>query len=163
VYRQQLLDEFLAHTVPSFQKIGQRGSTHDANTTWLAMLPFLPDLTTALETSVLAICTATLGRKNNNPVLVRESLKFYIQGLWELQRALWDPKLMYRDETLAACMMLIFYEVSECPDKTIAGWLSHMSGCAKLFELRGPDAYDSELGHQLFLSFRLLEVITLIL
>jgi hypothetical protein len=90
--------------------------------------------------------------------LVHESLKFYTQGLWELQKALWDPNLMYRDETLAACMNLIVYEVTECPDQNITGWLHHMKGCSKLFELRGPKSYDSEFAHLLFSSFRLLEV-----
>lgn len=66
---------------------------------------------------------------------------------------------MYRDETLATCMLLIAYEVTECPDKALTGWLNHMKGCSKLFELRGPKSYDSEFGYELFSSFRLLEVI----
>lgn len=122
------------------------------------MLPALPDFTTALESSILAVCTAKLGRLHNNEVLLHESLKFYVKGLWELQKALWDPKLMYRDETLASCMALIMYEVVECPDQNINGWINHAKGCAKLFELKGPNSYGSNFGHRLFLSFRLLEV-----
>jgi Fungal specific transcription factor domain len=122
------------------------------------MLPYHPDFTTALEATVLAICTAKLGRRNNDPALVHESLKFYIQGLWELQRALYNPDLMYKDETAASCMALVGYEVMECPDRTTAAWVKHVQGCAKLFELRGPKAYSSEFGHQLFLAFREMEV-----
>jgi hypothetical protein len=107
---------------------------------------------------MLAVCTAKLGRASNDPLLVHESLKFYTQGLWELQRALWSPKLMYKDQTLAACMALILYEVYECPDRSPDGWTNHMKGCAKLFELRGPKAYASEFEHHLFLTFRHLEV-----
>lgn len=122
------------------------------------MIVALPELTAALEASIMAVSTAELGRLNENQVLIQESLKFYIQGLWELQRALWDPKLMHKNETLAACMALIIYEVIECPDKRLDGWASHMKGCAKMFELKGPKAYDSDFGHQLFLSFRVIEV-----
>jgi hypothetical protein len=139
-------------------QIGQNESIQGRPASWLTELPSLPGLTPALETSVLALCTATIGRVNSNQALVHESLKFYTQGLWELQRALRDPKLMYEDETLAACMMLVTYEVTECPDQNITGWLNHMKGCSKLFELREPKSYNSDFSHKLFASFRLLEV-----
>jgi hypothetical protein len=114
----------------------------------------LPEMTTALEASVLAMSTAKVGRLNNDPVLVKASLNSYVEGLWELQKALWDPKLMYRDETLAACMALWMYEVMECPSETLSGWISHFGGCQRLVQLRGPDAHSSALGHQVFLAFR---------
>ena len=126
---------------------------------WLVMIPALPVYTTALEKSLMAVSLAKLGRVYGDNVLVRESLGFYVGGLWELQKALRDPNLMHRNETLAACMTLIMYEVVECPDKTLDGWVSHMRGCSKMFELKGPRAYGSEFGHQLFLSCRLLEVL----
>lgn len=122
------------------------------------MLPLLPHFTSALEASSLAVCTAHLGHLNSCPTLIRESLKFYIQALWELQKALWSEDLMHKDETLAACMLLIMYEVTECPDKTIGAWEGHMNGCAKMFETRGPDSFNDEFGHRLFNSFRQLEV-----
>jgi len=102
------------------------------------MLPSLPNITTALEAATLAVCTAKLGRVHNDSSLVRESLKFYTQALWEAQKALFNSTLMYREETLAACMLLIMYEVLECPDHTFNAWKNHLDGCAKLFEARGP-------------------------
>jgi Fungal specific transcription factor domain len=125
---------------------------------WLMSLAMLPDYTKALESSMLAIATAKVARDSGNEVLLRESLKFYINGIFELQMALWDSKSMYKDDTLAACMAMVMYEVAECPDQTMAAWLAHMKGCAKMFELRGPDAYNSDFSHGLFLSFRVLEV-----
>jgi hypothetical protein len=130
----------------------------ERNRGWLRLPPMLPDYTKALETSILAIATANLGRVSENKVLIHESLKYYVSGLWELQKALWDPELMYKDDTLAACMALITYKVSECPDKTFMAWATHMKGCAKMFESRGPDAYGSDFGHELFVSFRVIEV-----
>jgi len=60
---------------------------------------------------------------------------------------------MYKDDNLAACMALITYEVAECPDKIFMACATHMKGCAKLIELRGPDAYFSDFSHELFVSF----------
>jgi len=153
------LSNFLCSIVPDRQlRIPNPVGEEAQPGSWVTMVPTLPEITAALESSLLAICTAKMGRQDKNPALVHESLKFYTKGLIELQRALWDPKLMYKDETLAACMSLVLYEVLECPDNTIKAWQSHMKGCAKLFETRGAEAYGSDFGHQIFLSWRLMEV-----
>ena len=39
----------------------------------------------------------------------------YGRALRELQKALWDPARMYRDETLAAARTLVLFEVSVPP------------------------------------------------
>ncbi|KAE9375085.1 hypothetical protein N431DRAFT_502071 [Stipitochalara longipes BDJ] len=159
MYREQLLSEFIFSFLPA-----RRQAPRDLNKldkkfgSWFIMLPSLPDFTEALESTTFAVCTARLGRLNNDSNLVRESLRFYTQGLWELQRALWNPRMMYRDETLAACMTMIIYELIECPQNTSKVWAHHMRGCTTLFKTRGPRAYSSEFGHELFLSFYTLEV-----
>ncbi|KAN0104246.1 hypothetical protein V8E51_009991, partial [Hyaloscypha variabilis] len=160
IYRQQIICEFLHSFEPKTlqPRTPIVKTTSDAWKNWFTMLPSHSDFTTALEATVLAICTAKLGRVNNDPALVHESLKFYIQGLWELQKALYNPDLMYKDETAASCMALIGYEVLECPDNTIKAWANHVHGCARLFEARGPRAYTSEFGHELFLAFRQIEI-----
>jgi hypothetical protein len=154
VYRQQILSEFL---YSYYDGVPDPSRLEKTTGGWLTMLPTIPNFTTALEASILAVCTARLGRVNGDKGLVRESLKFYTQGLWELQKALWSPSLMYREETVAACMALLMYEVVECPDKNSAGWQGHIKGCARLVELRGPKAYESEFAHRLFVTFRQLE------
>jgi hypothetical protein len=149
------LNQYLASAIPvTWGALYKEQNTGN----WLRMISALPELTNALEASMMAVSTAKLGRLEDNQVLLRESLKFYVQGLWELQKALWDPNLMHKNETLAACMALIMYEVIECPDEKLDGFFSHMKGCAKMFELKGPTAYHSDFGHQLFLSFRVGEV-----
>jgi hypothetical protein len=154
VFQQQLLSEFLFNWIPGSNKaIEQRKSDKQDN--WLMMLPELPTFTKALETSILAVCTAKLGRLHNAPVLIQESSRLYGQGLWELQKALWDPQLMYKDETLAACMALSMYEIIECPGGTHCGWLTHSGGCSRLVRLRGPKAHcQTPLSHRLFRSSR---------
>ena len=118
------------------------------------MLPTLPMLTSALETSIMAVCTAKFGRRYKDSRLVDESLKLYTRGLRQLQSALWDPRLMYHDETLGACMALAMYEIFECPSDSRRAYVSHQQGLAKLVHLRGAKAHASGLGHQIFLAFR---------
>ena len=58
-----------------------------------------------------AVSLLVVGSSTSNPVLSVEGSKKYGQALWELQKALWDERLMYKDETLAACNALLLYEV----------------------------------------------------
>jgi hypothetical protein len=103
----------------------------------------------------MALSAAGLGRRHNDAALVRESMRLYGVGLCELQRALWDPRLMYADDTLAACMALFTYEVVECAAESRRGLISHMDGCARLIQLRGAEAHCEGLGREIFLAFRL--------
>jgi hypothetical protein len=154
-YRQQLLAEYITSSLPGTYGGPLRG---ERGRSWLTTLPTLSDSSKALEASLLAIATAKLGRVSENGVLLHESLKFYGNGMWELQQALWNPKSMYKDDTLAACFAMVTYEVIECTNKTLTAFNAHMTGCAKMFELRGPDAYTSDFSYELFLAFRVLEV-----
>lgn len=58
-----------------------------------------------------AVAFSVVGRATDNHSLVMESTRKYGQALGELQRALWNQRLMRLDETLAACSALLFYEV----------------------------------------------------
>ena len=58
-----------------------------------------------------AVSLSVVGNATKNPTLSIEGSKKYGQALWELQKALWDKRLMYEDGTLAACNALILYEV----------------------------------------------------
>ena len=154
-YRQQLLAEFITSSLPGTYGGSGRG---EKGRSWFSMLPLLSDSSKALEASVLAVATAKLGRVSGNEVLLRESLKMYVNGMWELQQALWDQKSMYKVDTMAACFAMVMYEVVECPNKNLKALDAHMKGCARLAELRGPNAYTSDFSHELFLAFRIIEV-----
>ena len=133
--RQQLLAAFLHSYIPEVFLIPHRPGT-TAETPWLVQITETNILTKALDTSLLALCTAQLGRLHDDPVLIETSLRSYTQSLREVQKALWDPSLMYHDETLAACLLLSMYEVLECPAKSTRGWTSHFDGCTRLVQLR---------------------------
>lgn len=158
VYRQQIINDLLVSAVPKSYHLRDNSGKKLQSSGWFGLLLSLPDITTALESSILAIAVARLGRLKKDPALVHESLKFYTKGLVDLQQALWNPKLMHRDETTAACMSLVMYEVIECPGQSVVGWQSHIRACTKMFELKGADSFTSDFGHEVFLSFRLIEV-----
>ncbi|KAG9234937.1 hypothetical protein BJ875DRAFT_287963 [Amylocarpus encephaloides] len=160
VYREKILEEFLYIAIldPTNSIGDMQGDTEHNAGNWLRMLPSIPGFTVALEASILAVCVAKLGRANNDSNLVRESLKFYVQGLYQLQIALWTPSLMHREETVAACMALVLYEGLECPGMSTEGRKHHVKGCSKLIRSRGPKSYSSDFAHQLFLSFRHIEI-----
>lgn len=146
-YRKQLFNAYLRSHIPCSQ-------LQSLGTPWLALIPELASPTEALETSTLALATSKLGRLNNDPILIRESLRLYTFALRQLQKALWNPGLMYRDETLAACMALAMYEMMECPSGDKSGYMSHCNGLNTLVRLRGPNAHVEGLGHRVFLAFR---------
>jgi hypothetical protein len=150
-YRHQLFDLFVTSYVPV---ILPHAHPFDKDRFWMTEVQELPSWTKALEAALLTLSTSRLGRLNDDRVLSRESLKWYSIGLVELQKALWDPTLMRRDETLAACFALTWYELTECVSESIVGYLSHHHGCAKLIQLRGPDAHRSGLAHYIFTAFR---------
>ena len=158
-FRQQLFAAFLHSYLPEVFLIPHRPGT-SAETPWLAHIAETSILTKALDTSLLAMCTAKLGRLHDDPVLINMGLRSYTQSLWEVQKALWDPSLMYHDETLVACMLLSMYEVLECPAKSTRGWTSHFEGCARLIQSRGTAAHSTVMGHQIFSGFRVTAVST---
>ena len=139
--RQQLFNAFIAHSPEARQQ-------------WLPLLAQSTQLTQALETAMLALSTAKLGRVSQNNSLARESLSIYTRGLRELQTALLNPGLMFKDETFAACLCFSLYEVLECPTESSFGYTSHVNGCEKLLKGRGATRHSGKLAHEAFRSIR---------
>ncbi|EXJ75533.1 uncharacterized protein A1O5_00039 [Cladophialophora psammophila CBS 110553] len=121
---------------------------------WLIQIPKLPNLVPALEVSMMALSLAKLGEVYHDEGLTHESLKLYREALHQVQLALWDPDLMLHDQTLAACVALGMYEMSQCPNRSKHGYISHTLGCQKLIQLRGAEAHMDGLGHSIFVHFR---------
>lgn len=55
-----------------------------------------------------------LGHANDDIALATEGRNCYGQALRELQKALYDERLMWHDETLVGAFILSIYEVSLC-------------------------------------------------
>lgn len=130
------------------------------NSGWVTLIPGIPQPSKALELATYALCTARLGRTTNDHAdqLLRESSKLYGAGLEAAQQALANPRLVFDDQTLGACLLLGMYEVFECPSNSRYGYLSHYEGISKLIQLRGPEKHKNGIGHAIFLSFRIMGV-----
>lgn len=79
--------------------------------TWLQLVLNTPTDSLVLDHAMAAVSLSVVGRATNNTTIAVESSRKYGQALLELQRALWQESLMYRDDTLAACNALVLYEV----------------------------------------------------
>jgi hypothetical protein len=78
----------------------------------------------------------------------------YVSGLELLQKALNSPRARLEDETLAACLTLSLYELSEATSGMKDAYVAHRKGAMMLLESRGPEACTTPLGHSLFLAIR---------
>ena len=147
-YRQMLFDCFMRSYVP----VDELGPGDGAN--WLGSLAERPDLPPALTTAMLALSLSQIGKLNQDEHLSKESLKHYTLGLRQLHKALYDPKQVQTDETLAACFLVSIYELLECPAGDKYAYATHNRGCARLIQLRGPKAWRKGFAHSLFLAIR---------
>jgi hypothetical protein len=100
----------------------------------------LPSLPASLESALLALANSAAGRRLGDPVLTRQSLSLYVRSLGALSADLQtrNPRRALADETFAAAMLLVLYEVVECPDDSRDGFMKHLEGCTRLVVARGP-------------------------
>ncbi|KAK5065389.1 hypothetical protein LTR84_001227 [Exophiala bonariae] len=147
-YRQQILCIYMDQIVPKVDL----GLLKDRM--WIESVPCLPYLTSALESSIMAMCFAKIGDFNGDERFKLEGLQLYHRALRELRMALLHPQLLYDDQTLGACVALTHYEMTECPSDSMQPYLSHVTGCEKLICLRGPEKHRDGMAHKIFAHFR---------
>ena len=151
--RQQYHYAFLNHHLPA-EMLDKCRPKYIVTMNFFVQLQDVEIQSPALETSMAAFFAARVGRKNNDMNLVYQSRSMYVDGLEQLRRALNNLQTRLSDETLAACMALSAFELTECPVGTPNAYTAHLRGAMVLLQLRGPDASASPLGHSLFLGLR---------
>ncbi len=107
VLRAQLFSVFLDGHLPAAEKHASRRQP----LSWVQIIVNFDDPGPALSSAMSALSMARLGRVNDDRKVSMQGQRLYAQALSELQKALWDKSLMFRDETLAACKALETYEV----------------------------------------------------
>ncbi|KAH7144321.1 hypothetical protein B0J13DRAFT_42182 [Dactylonectria estremocensis] len=151
-FRDQLLHLFINGQYPSDVISHALVGPHRK---WLLRLGSLPSLSPALEYTILAVCTAWLGRRDKHVDLERKSLTLYTTGLRKLQRAIDSPTTQHDEQTLTACMALCMYEFTNCPGRTIEAYINHYHGAMELLRLRGAKAHSQGLSHGVFQALRM--------
>ena len=169
VFEAQLISAFWEYYIPSSSST-QAGSPCD----WLQQSICLPNPPTALRLALKAVAMTRLGWFHKDDAFVRGGRVIYGNALRELQKALYDERLMWRDETMATCNVLALYEVknlllifsivlirfvqlSESTTASITGYTSHVEGLTHLIIMRGSDKYRrcSPLARAMFEETRL--------
>lgn len=152
--RQQFHYLFLAAHMPSQVLESKSDMKSAAGVGWLVQLQDVAIQSPALDTSIAAFFASRAGRSNNDMDLVHRSRSMYLCGLERVKRAVDNPRTRCSDETLAACIALSFYELTECPGGAFGAFKTHMQGAMALLQLRGPEGCTSPLGHSSFLFLR---------
>lgn len=106
----------------------------------------------ALSCAVRAVSLSHLGRQVSDQNLIRLSRQTYRQALLTLNAALQDPIDGLSSSTLAATILLSFYEVITCTERD--SWVRHAGGAGHLIRLRGPARHLTGLGRDAFLAYR---------
>lgn len=181
---QQLNHIFLTTYMPR-QGLGTSGKPLYITGNWLLQLQGRPSTLPALQTAIAAFASAQIGRDHNDLSVVAQSVELYLRSLEHLRTAIADPATRLSDDTLAACLALGVYELTENRLAKPSGRLvnhtptesrseasrqeepngasaygKHMSGAMMLLKLRGPEANTTPLAHSLFLGLRRQIVVT---
>jgi hypothetical protein len=106
----------------------------------------------ALSCAVRAVSLSYLGRQVSDQNLIRLSRQTYRQALLTLNAALQDPMDGLSSSTLAATILLSFYEVINCTERD--SWVRHAGGAGHLMRLRGPSRHLTGFGRDAFLAYR---------
>ena len=106
----QLISAFWEYYTPS-RSMAQAGSP----CAWLQQSICVPNPPPALRLSLKALAMTRIGWVRKDDAFFHEGKIIYGYALRELQKALYDQRLMWQDETMATCNVLTLYEVSNLP------------------------------------------------
>ena len=109
-YRAQILSVFIDGFLPEAEKTYDLGSRRSIS--WLQVVTSVPEQGDALSSALTALALARLGRLHHDARLAMDSKVLYSTALSQLQRALSTKSVMFREDTLGACLALEMYEVS---------------------------------------------------
>jgi hypothetical protein len=133
-------------------------------------LPSMPANSDVLMAAVDALSAAQLAVDNRNNPLINRSRSLYGTALSHMMRAIQDPELALKDETLLSTYLLTLYEVCINPffwksSKLTSlkvfvgvtqghGFFYHVQGLLHLVRQRGPNSFTSRLSLQIFHAIR---------
>lgn len=84
----------------------------------------------------------------------KAALGCYTKALASTFKALKDPALMKRDDTLAAILLLGLFENITAKTLGMLAWSSHIEGAIQLVKSRGKEQLQSKIGLDLFIAVR---------
>lgn len=149
--QEQLFNAMHASMFPSKQTmdIPEQMKSHG---NWFKRLPQLTGRNDLLDTAVRAVTLAHLGRLHGSEMFLHESQPYYGKTLRLLSSSLADASTGMAEETLAATILLSFYEMFS--SKSNMSWIQHAGGAGALMRARGPEAHRFGFEREMFLAYR---------
>lgn len=83
-----------------------------------------------------------------------QAVNQYTRALRAVNLALQNPAHQRTDQTLAAIIMLGFFETISLERSTAMAWYSHIDGAVQLVKMRGKKQLRTKIGHSLFICVR---------
>ncbi|CZR57607.1 related to negative acting factor [Phialocephala subalpina] len=103
-----------------------------------------------------AVAMASLANRPNSRgrALYPQALSAYTKALKAVNLALQNPALQKTDQTLAAILMLGFFETIASERSNAMAWYSHIDGAVQLVKMRGKKQLRTKVGNSLFVCVR---------
>ncbi|KAH8661651.1 hypothetical protein BGZ60DRAFT_90277 [Tricladium varicosporioides] len=108
---------------------------------------------TQLSLAFSAVSMASLANRpnsRNRRELSHIAVAQYSKALKATNLALQNPAQQKTDQTLAAILMLGFYETVSSTSTNANAWYSHIDGAVQLVKMRGKKQFRTKVGHALF-------------
>ncbi len=102
---------------------------------WLCSAMDIPSPIPTLRQSLRALAVTRYGRFKGDEQWMRQGRRLYGEALSTLQKTLRGQP--FHDETLASARALVLYEFLESTSENPNAWETHLSGLARLMEVRG--------------------------
>ncbi|CAN8101332.1 unnamed protein product [Discula destructiva] len=97
-----------------------------------------------------ALSFAALSSRPGASSLMIEAESYYAKALREVGRAIQDPFQVKSDSTLAAVLLLAFYETLASTRETLDEYTFHIKGAAHLVKMRGLELNDTDEGAEMY-------------
>ncbi|TVY12812.1 hypothetical protein LARI1_G009053 [Lachnellula arida] len=107
----------------------------------LPLLKGKPD--PSLSMAFTAVATASLGTRPNSKALLPQADLFYVKALTKITATLRDARTASSDSTLAAVLLLSFFEQVTATRVSHQAWNSHVDGAVALLKARGPENFQT--------------------
>ena len=83
-----------------------------------------------------------------------QAIGLYAKALKQINLALQNPAQQKQDSTLAAILLLGFFETITSERSNVMAWGSHIDGAVQLVKMRGKKQLRTKTGHALFVTVR---------
>ncbi|KAI1477455.1 hypothetical protein K445DRAFT_322768 [Daldinia sp. EC12] len=120
---------------------------------WVYHITDLNEPSKSLDTSLFAFCLAQLHVTGTGGSTLYQCLDQYNTALQHLYSDLADSEMRFREETLAAIVVLSTCELFVCPAEN--GWSVHARGIAEILRLRDPGTKRTPAWRHLFSRMRI--------